>query len=81
MTEERRKEMCKVVKKFAEDGKVSIRNIRGDILKQIKKQETEKLISEDIAKDLEKDLQKLIDEANKNIDETARKKEGDVMKV
>ncbi len=81
MTEERRKEMCKVVKKFAEDGKVSLRNIRWEFIKSIKKQETEKLISEDIAKDFEKDLQKLIDEANKKVDEAARKKESDVMKV
>ena len=81
MTEERRKDMVKIVKKFAEDGKVSVRNIRGDILKQIKKQETDKLISEDMAKDMEKDLQKLIDDANKNIDEAAKKKEADVMKV
>ena len=81
MTEERRKDMCKIVKKFAEDGKVSVRNIRGDILKQIKKQESDKLISEDIAKDMEKDLQKLIDDANKKVEEAAKKKEADVMKV
>lgn len=81
MTEDRRKDMCKIVKKFAEEGKVSIRNIRGEFMKQIKKQETEKLISEDAAKDLEKDLQKLVEDTNKAIDEAAKKKESDVMKV
>ena len=81
LTEERRKEMCKIVKKFAEEAKVSIRNVRGDFMKQIKKQETEKIISEDAAKDLEIDLQKLIDDNNKTIDEAAKKKEEEVMKV
>ncbi len=81
MTEERRKEMVKVVKKFTEEGKVSVRNVRGDYIKKIKRQETEKEISEDVAQGLEKDLQKLIDEANKTVEETAKKKEADVMKV
>lgn len=81
LTEERRRDIAKVVKKFAEDAKISVRNVRADILKSIKKQETEKLISEDIAKDMEKELQKHIDEANKQIDELTKKKEADVMKV
>lgn len=81
MTEERRKEMVKVVKKFTEDGKVSVRNVRGDYLKKIKRQETDKEISEDVARDLERDLQKLIDEANKTVEEVAKKKESDIMKV
>ena len=81
LTEERRKEMCKIVRKYGEDGKVSIRNVRADYHKQIKKQETEKEISEDVARDLENDLQKLIDEANKSIDEHTKKKEADIMKV
>ena len=81
MTEETRKDMAKVVKKFWEDAKVSIRNIRWDFHKQISKQKTEKEISEDQAKDLESDLQKLIDAANKKIDEATKHKEADVMKV
>ena len=81
MTEERRKEMVKIVKKFAEDGKVSIRNIRWDFHKKIKKQETDKEISEDQARDLEVELQKLIDDANKRIDEASKHKEWDIMKV
>jgi len=81
LTEDRRKEMCKVVRKFWEEAKVSIRNIRADIHKQIKKQESEKEISEDQAKDLEINLQKHIDEANKKIDEATKKKESDIMKI
>lgn len=81
MTEERRKEMAKIVKKYGEDAKVSIRNIRGDFHKQIAKQKTEKEVSEDEAKDLESNLQKLIDDANKKIEEATKHKEVDVMKV
>jgi ribosome recycling factor len=81
MTEDTRRDMVKVVKKFGEDAKVSIRNIRGDFHKQISKQKTEKEISEDEAKDLENDLQKLVDAANKKIEEAAKHKEADVMKV
>ena len=81
MTEERRIEMAKIVKKFGEDAKVSIRNIRGDFHKQIWKMKTEKEVSEDEAKDLENDLQKLIDEANKKIEDATKHKEADIMKV
>lgn len=81
MTEERRKEMAKVVRKYWEEGKVSIRNIRGDFHKQIGKQKTDKEISEDEAKDLETELQKFVDAANKKIEEATKQKEADVMKV
>lgn len=81
LTEERRREMVKVVKKFSEDAKVSIRNIRGEFHKLIKKEESEKNISEDEGKRLEGELQKYVDEANKKIEEVAKKKEADVMKV
>ena len=81
LTEERRKDMVKIVKKFAEEAKVSVRNVRGDFMKQIKKQETEKDISEDTAKDMESNLQKIIDEGNKTIEEAAKRKEEEVMKV
>ena len=81
MTEETRKDMVKVVKKYGEDAKVSIRNIRWDLHKQIWRQKTDKEISEDEAKDLEADLQKIVDEANKKIEEATKHKETDVMKV
>jgi ribosome recycling factor len=81
MTQERRIDMTKVVKKYGEEAKVSIRNIRWDIHKQIGKQKTEKEISEDEAKDLEAELQKFVDAANKRIEEATKHKEADVMKV
>ncbi len=81
LTEERRKDMVKVVKKMGEEAKISIRNIRADMHKAIKKQEADKAISEDEARDYETDLQKFIDEANKKIDEATKKKEEDIMKV
>ncbi len=81
LTEERRIEVGKIVKKFAEEAKVSIRNIRWEVHKKIKRQETNKEISEDQARDLENDLQKMIDAANTTIDEANRKKEEDIMKI
>lgn len=81
VTEERRKELVKVAKKLAEEAKVSVRNSRGDSLKVIKKAQDDKEISDDEAKDLESDLQKVIDEANKKIDDNFKHKEVDIMKV
>ena len=81
MTEERRKDMAKIVKKMAEEAKVSVRNSRWDSLKAIKNALANKEISEDLAKDHEGQLQDLINDANKKIDEAAKKKEQDVMKV
>ena len=81
LTEERRKEISKVAKKLAEDAKVSVRNVRGDIHKMIKKSADDKLISEDEQKNQEAELQKLTDEANKNIDIHYKNKDTDIMKV
>jgi len=81
LTEERRIELTKVSKKMAEEAKIGVRNNRGDALKNIKKAEDDKEISEDEKKDLEKDLQKLVDEANKKIEEHLKKKNEDIMKV
>lgn len=81
LTEERRKELCKVAKKFAEDAKVSVRNARWESLKDIKSAKDAKTISEDEEKLQETNLQKLVDDANKQIDELTKKKEEDIMKV
>lgn len=81
LTEERRKEIAKVAKKMLEDAKISIRNVRADEMKKIKKAEDNNEISEDERKDLEADLQKLIEEANKNADDHFKHKEADIMKV
>ena len=81
MTEERRKEISKVAKIMAEDAKVWIRNARAESMKAIKNSEDKKELSEDDRKDLEIDLQKIIDEANKKIEEYYKHKEADIMKV
>ena len=81
LTEERRKQVCKKVSEIAEQAKISIRNIRHDILKKIKNQKEEKEISEDEASRLEKQLQEKIDEANKEIDEMAKIKEQDILSI
>lgn len=77
LTEERRKEMVKLVGKMAEESRISVRNVRQDALKRIKKDE----VGEDEAKRLEAGIQGQVDKANERIDELARKKEEDVMKV
>jgi len=81
LTEERRKEISKIAKTMAEDAKVWVRNARQDSIKNIKRAEDDKEISEDERKDLENDLQKLIDEANKKIEDHYKNKDADIMKV
>lgn len=81
LTEERRKELVKVAKTMSEDAKVSVRNVRQEVLKDIKKAEDNKEISEDIRKNYENDLQKIIDDANKKIEEHLKQKETDIMKI
>jgi ribosome recycling factor len=81
VTQERRKELAKIAKKFSEEARVSVRNVRQEILKEIKNSKDTKEISEDIAKDFEGKLQKIVDDGNKSIDEMIKKKEEDIMKV
>ena len=81
LTEERRKELVKIVKKMGEDAKVAIRNERRDANDKIKKQEKDKEISEDDAKKLQDDVQKVTDDAVKRIDEITAVKEKEVMEI
>ncbi len=81
LTEERRRDLVKIAKKLAEDGKIAVRNIRSDYAKKIKSAETAKEISEDIAKGYEADLQKAIDAEGKKIDAMFDKKEVEIMKI
>ena len=81
LTEERRKELVKIVKKMGEDAKVAIRNERRDANDKIKKQEKDKEISEDDAKKLQDDVQKVTDDAVKKIDEITAVKEKEVMEI
>ena len=81
LTEERRKELVKVVSKNAEDAKVAVRNIRRDANDAIKKEEKAKTITEDVSKDGQEQVQKLTDKKIKLIDELRDIKEKDVMSV
>ena len=81
LTEERRKELVKVIKKFAEDGKETIRNVRRDGLEAIKKLEKEKQVSEDELRKQQEILQKLTDKYSKEIDDLSVTKEKEVMSV
>ena len=81
LTEERRKEISKVAKTMAEEAKVWVRNARAESMKIIKKAEDDKEISEDQRKDYENDLQKLIDDANKKVEEHYKAKDTDIMQV
>lgn len=81
MTEENRRNLQKIARDMAEDAKVSVRSIRAEFHKNIQKAKTDKTESEDIVKAYEEDLQEAVDAINKLIDETARNKEEEVMKI
>lgn len=78
LTEERRKELARLVHKLSEEGKVAIRHARGDIIHKIKKLEH---ISDDDKKRAEKDVQKLTDEHVHVIDELIVAKEAEIMEI
>lgn len=81
LTEERRKELVKVVSKKAEEAKVAVRNIRRDANDALKKEEKAKTITEDDAKQGQDKIQKLTDKKIKVIDDLKDKKEKDVLEV
>jgi ribosome recycling factor len=81
LTEERRRELSKQVRKYGENGKVAIRNIRRDAMEYFKDQKKKSEITEDQLKDLEKKLQDLTDKRCKEIDVLTEKKEAELMSV
>ena len=81
LTEERRKELVKQIHKYAEGGKVAVRNIRRDAMDNFKKQQKNSEITEDEMKLVEKDLQKLTDDSCKDIDKLLENKEKELMSV
>lgn len=81
LTEERRKELAKEVKKEAENSKVAVRNIRRDAIDELKKQQKNGDITEDQLRGLEKDVQKLTDDSIKNIDKITADKEQELLEV
>ena len=78
LTEERRRELVKVVHKFAEEGRVAVRHARTEAISRIKKAEH---VSDDEKKHTEKDVQKLHDERLKLVDEAVKTKEAEIMEV
>lgn len=81
LTEERRKDLTKQVRKYSEEGKVAVRNIRRDAMEDFKKMKKNSEITEDDQKNLEKELQDLTDKRCKDIDELTSKKETELMAV
>ena len=81
LTEERRRELAKQVKKYAEDAKVAVRNVRRDAMDKFKAQKKSSEMTEDDFKIAEKDLQKLTDDWIKEIDKVAEKKEKELFEI
>lgn len=81
LTEERRRDLTKVVHKRVEEAKVALRNIRRDVQDDLREMEKEKIISEDDLKRGRDDLQKLTDQFSEKVDEIGKRKEHEIMEV
>jgi ribosome recycling factor len=81
LTEERRKDFVKLIKKFGEDSKIAIRNVRRDANDHLKREQKDKKMSEDELKHAEDEVQKLTDQHIKMIDEMLKHKELEIMEV
>jgi ribosome recycling factor len=81
LNEERRRELVKVTKKFGEEGKIAIRNVRRDTIEHLKKSEKAEHFSEDERKRAEAEVQKLTDRMIKDIDNLLAGKEKEIMEV
>ncbi|MGB1022125.1 MAG: ribosome-recycling factor, partial [Synechococcus sp.] len=81
LTEERRKEFCKLASKYAEEGKVALRNLRRDAIDKIKKQEKDGDFSEDQSRDEQDAVQKTLDTFIAELEKHLADKEADILKV
>ncbi|MBR0212758.1 MAG: ribosome recycling factor [Alphaproteobacteria bacterium] len=81
LTEERRRELTKVAGKYAEEAKISMRNIRQDAMNKIKRAVTDKEISEDDQHKYEEDIQKVFDGRGSEVDAMLKQKETDIMSI
>jgi ribosome recycling factor len=81
LTEERRRDLTKVVHKHAEEARVALRNVRRDGLKDLEEMEKEKMISEDQHFKGKEMLQELIDKYTGTVDQVAKTKEAEIMEV
>ncbi|MBZ0203335.1 MAG: ribosome recycling factor [Ignavibacteria bacterium] len=81
LNEERRKDLVKLIKKYGEDGKIAVRNVRRDEIERLKKAEKDEHFSEDDRKHAETEIQKLTDKHIKEIDILMQQKEKEIMEV
>ena len=81
LTEERRAEMAKIAGKYAEEAKISVRNVRRNAMDDLKKAEKDNQISQDALHEYNNDVQILTDEFVNKIDESLTKKEEEIMQV
>ena len=81
LTEERRKDLAKQVKKYGEEAKVAVRNIRRDAIDKFKKQQKASEITEDDYKTIEKDIQKMTDDYIKKVESMTEKKEKELFEI
>jgi ribosome recycling factor len=81
LTEERRKELVKVVRRYAEDGKVAIRNVRRDVMRHLEELVRNGDVGDDEERRAETQVQKLTDDHVKRIDELLKNKEAEIMEV
>lgn len=81
LTEERRRDLVKLVRKLAEEGRVAVRNIRREANEMIKTKEKKGEISEDDSREIQKEIQDITDDFIKQIDEVLEKKEEEIMQV
>jgi ribosome recycling factor len=81
LNEERRRDLVKIIKKFGEDSKIAVRNVRRDANEHLKKEEKKKTISEDQLKEAEDKIQKLTDEHVVKVDELLKHKEKEIMEI
>ena len=81
LTEERRKDLIKVLKNIGEKGKIAIRNIRREANEDLKKKLKDKIISEDDSKNFEKNIQKLTDQSIENIEKILTDKEKEISQI
>ena len=81
LTEERRKDLAKQTRKYGEEAKVAIRNIRRDAIEKFKKEQKASVMTEDDYKKAEKDIQKLTDDFIKEIDKISEKKEKELTEI
>lgn len=81
LTEERRKDMVKMVKKIGEDAKIAVRNVRRDTNEHMKKRQKDEKLPEDSLKDAEQKIQKITDEHITHVDEILKLKEKEILEV